>query len=142
MRPAHAAVLIAAALGLSACAGDKVWMRSGAGSSDAEIDEMSCAEEAEKSSVSINIGGESAPPMDRFSQRYACLRARGYKLVPLDADEAAKLKSLGGEAKEDYWRELLTKRGFAPSRPAGPVPMIAAPAPDSPARPRATAPAQ
>ena len=129
MRAARAGALIAAALALSACAGDKVWMRSGAGSSDAEIDEMSCAEEAEKSGVSVNIGGEAAPPMDRFSQRYACLRARGYKLVPLDAEEAAKLKSLGGEAKEDYWRELLVKRGFAPARPQGPAPMPAAPPP-------------
>ncbi|PZQ17840.1 MAG: hypothetical protein DI565_03650 [Ancylobacter novellus] len=117
--------LVAAALALSACAGDRVWMRSGAGSSDAEVDEMSCAEQAEKSGVSVSIGGEASPPMDRFSQRYACLRSRGYKLVTLDAEEAAKLKSLSGAAREEYWRELLVKRGFAAPRPADALPPAA-----------------
>lgn len=113
-----AVAALAMGLALSACANDRVWMRSGASSSDADIDEVSCAEEAEKSGVSFSIGGEASPPMDRFSQRYACLRARGYKLVTLTAEEAAQLKSLGGAAREDYWRQLLVKRGFAPSQPA------------------------
>ncbi|MFC3693523.1 hypothetical protein [Chenggangzhangella methanolivorans] len=124
MRARRIAAVAAAALALSACAGEKVWMRSGAGPSDAEIDEMSCAEEAERSGVSVSIGGEASPPMDRFSQRYACLRARGYKLVPLEAEEATKLKSLGGAAKEDYWRELLTKRGFAAAPPRAAAPIV------------------
>jgi len=116
---------------LAGCAGEKVWMRSGSGPSDARYDEMSCAEEAEKSGVSVSIGGEAGPPMDRFSSRYACLRARGYKLVPLTADEAAKLNALGGMEKEDYWRGLLARNGFTPAPNA--------PAQDSPATP---APAQ
>lgn len=125
MKAVRLVSLAAAALALSACAGDRVWMRSGAGSSDADIDEMSCAEEAEKSGVSVSIGGDASPPMDRFSQRYACLRAKGYKLVTLDAEEAAKLRSLAGAAREEYWRALLVKRGFAAPRPIDVVPPAA-----------------
>ena len=118
MTATRVAGLLAATLALSACAGEKVWMRSGSGPRDAEVDEMDCAAEAENTGVSISVGGGAAPPIDRFSHRYACLRARGYKLVPLEAEEAAKLKSLGGLDREDYWRGLLVKRGFSPPRPA------------------------
>ena len=105
-------------------------MRSGSASSDADIDQMDCAAESEKSSVSISTGGDAGPQMDRFSSRYACLRTRGYKLVPLTAEESAKLKSIGGIEKEEFWRELLVKNGLAPPRDQQPAP----PALPAPAR--------
>lgn len=107
--------IAAAALALSACANDRVWMRSGASSSDAEIDEMNCAEQAEKGGVSVSVGGDVAPTTDRFSNRYACLRSQGYKLKSLTSEEASRLKSLGGVDREAYWNELLVKYGFAPA---------------------------
>ena len=103
------------ALMLSACADDRVWMRSGAGSSDAQIDEMDCAEQSEKSGVTISSDGSTGMTTDRFSNRYACLRSRGYKLKSLTSEEAAKLKSLGGVEREIYWNQLLTKYGFSPA---------------------------
>ena len=122
------AVFAVTALTLSACAGEKVWMRSGAGPVDAANDEMDCAAQAEGSGVSFNVGGGAELQTDRFSQRYACLRSRGYKLVPLTAEESAKLKSLGGMEKDDYWRQLLAKNGFGAPPPAGPPPTGPAPA--------------
>lgn len=103
------------ALALSACANDRVWMRNGASSSDGEIDEMNCAEQAEKGGVSVSVGGDVAPTTDRFSNRYACLRSQGYKLKSLTAEETSRLKSLGGVDREVYWNELLAKYGFSPA---------------------------
>lgn len=127
---------LAVALALGACANDRVWMRSGATSSDAQIDEMNCAAEAEQSGVSIGIGDDAGPKTDRFSNRYACLRAKGYRLKSLTGEEAAKLKSLGGVEKEVYWNELLAKNGLRPSteNPETPQPLAPPPAKRAPAQ--------
>ncbi|WP_020178408.1 hypothetical protein [Methylopila sp. M107] len=120
---------------LSGCAGDRVWMRSASSSSDAEIDEMDCGAQAESSGVSISSDGATGFSPDRFSNRYACLRSRGYKLKSLTAEEAAKLKSLGGVDREVYWNELLAKNGFRPATPkpaegqAGAAPLAPKPTP-------------
>lgn len=102
---------------LSACAGDKVWMRSGASSHEAEVEEVDCAAEAEGGGIGVTVGGGAAPQFDRFSQRYACLRSRGYRLVPLSPDESARLKSLGGVEREVFWAALLAKNGFSAASP-------------------------
>jgi hypothetical protein len=135
---ARVSALFAAALVLSACANDRVWMRSGATSGDAEIDEMNCTAEAAGGGMSVSIG-DVGPKTDATSNRSACLRAKGYRLKELTSDEAAKLKSLGGVERETYWNELLTKYGFAPAseRPAaGQGPSLP---PSPPARPAAPA---
>lgn len=123
--------LAAAALALSACAGEKVWMRAGSGPYDAAFDEMACAEQAERGGVGISINGGAEPPTDRFSQRYACLRTRGYRLASLTAEESARLRSLDGADKEFYWRQLLVRHGLEPASTARPPDVItpASPAP-------------
>jgi Flp pilus assembly protein TadD len=107
------AVVLALVLGLSGCAGEKRWMKFGAGPAEANEDEMSCAAFSEGGS-GIAIGDTGfAPPRDQFADRYACLRSRGYKLVTLAPEEVAKLNSLDGIARETYWRELQQKHGVA-----------------------------
>ncbi|RXF75140.1 hypothetical protein [Hansschlegelia zhihuaiae] len=135
---ARIAALVAVTLLLPACANDRVWMRSGSSSGDAEIDEMNCTAEAAGGGVSVSIG-DVGPKTDATSNRSACLRAKGYRLKELTADEAAKLKSLGGVARETYWNELLTKYGFAPAteKPGARSGPALPPAP--PARPSAPA---
>lgn len=133
--PHAAAPLLALSL-LSGCAGEKVWMRSGSGPSDARYDEMSCAEEAERGGIGFSINGGAEPPTDRFSQRYACLRARGYRLVPLTEEESARLKALGGVDRDDYWRSLLAKNGLGGGSPNAETqsPPQFAPRPPAPAQ--------
>lgn len=128
-RPIGLGAALAVTLALGACANDRVWMRSGASSSDAQIDEMNCAADAEQGGVSIGIGDDTGPKTDRFSNRYACLRSKGYRLKSLSGEEAAKLKSFGGVEKEVYWNELLAKNGFKPSteNPEGPQPLAPPP---------------
>jgi hypothetical protein len=105
------AAVIACALCLVGCAGEKLWMKPGTGPAAANDDEMYCAAFSEGSS-GIAIGANGfAPPRDQFADRYACLRSRGYKLVTLTPEESAKLTSLDGTARESYWRELQQKHG-------------------------------
>lgn len=105
--------MLALALVLSGCAGEKEWMKAGAGPAEANSDELDCAAQSEGSS-GVAIGDTGfGPPRDAFSMRYACLRSRGYKLVSLTPEESAKLKSLEGIARETYWLELQRKYGVA-----------------------------
>ncbi|HEY0293176.1 MAG TPA: hypothetical protein VGC51_12750 [Hansschlegelia sp.] len=108
--PLIAAVL---AVSLAGCAGEKLWMKAGAGPVEANDDEMSCAASSEGGSgVSINATGAGFAP-DQFSMRYSCLRSRGYKLVTVTPEESAKLRALSGEEHEIYWRSLQAKYGVA-----------------------------
>lgn len=106
-------------------------MRSGASSRDAQIDEMDCAAQAEGGGVSVMINDGAGPQVDKFSQRYACLRSRGYRLKSLSGEEAARLKSLGGVDREAYWSDLLVKNGLsAAPNPDAPVAAAHGPASD------------
>jgi len=117
VRPACAMPALVLAFALSGCAGEKLWMKRGAGPGEANADELSCAEESEsRASIVIGdgVGPGFGPATDRFSQRFACLRSRGYRLVTITPEESKRLKSLGGVERETYWAELQRKYGVAP----------------------------
>ena len=116
MRQVRLMTAAALAIAVSGCAGEKLWMKRGAGPGEANADEMSCAEESEsRASIVIGdgLGPGFGPATDRFSQRFACLRSRGYRLVTITPEESARLKSLGGIEREAYWSELQRKYGVA-----------------------------
>lgn len=108
---------VALALALAGCADTKLWMRSGASAIDADFDRQDCAVRSEGgSSITFdNGGGAGGPKFDSFSNRYGCLRNRGYRLVSVTNEEADRLHGLTGAAKGAYWNELMTKYGVEPA---------------------------
>ncbi len=142
-RSAAASAAAALTLALAGCAGTKVWMRSATTAVETDGAESACAEYSEgggrgtvaygAGSYDVTVGGGSgsgfAPPMDNFSQKSACMRNQGFRLVAISDDEDKQLRALSGEARDQYWRELLQKHGLKPAVDAPPAPVPAQPAP-------------